>query len=286
MSPLDKLISVLQLKQQSTCVFEGQPIDLGFPQLFGGHVLAQSLYAAAKTVENRRVHSLHAYFLRPGSNEATLRYEVDPIRDGKSFTTRRVVAKQKDKAIFTLAASFQIEEEGFNHQISKPYVPSPDEIESDLERTREYAHLIPEMIREKMTSDRAIEMRTIDPVDSFKPRVSQPRKSAWLRANGPVPDDPLIHECLLAYASDFGLLGTSLKPHGASVIQKHMQVASLDHAMWFHRRVHMDDWLLYTMDSPSASGARGFNRGSFFCKNGTLMASVTQEGLIRDRSSQ
>lgn len=285
MSPLEKLIAVLQLDPVEKNTFIGRPFDLGFPRLFGGHVLAQSLYAAAQTVTGRRIHSLHAYFLRPGNVKDPLTYEVDPIRDGKSFATRRVLARQQGKVIFSMSSSFQIQESGFNHQIAMPYVPPADGIESDLERTREYAHQIPETIREKITSDQAIEMRTIDYVHPFNPRITQPESSAWIRAHGPVPKDPLIHECLLAYSSDFGLLGTSLRPHGASVTQRHMQVASLDHAMWFHRPVQMDDWILYTMDSPSASGARGFNRGNFFSKSGVLVASVTQEGLIRSHLS-
>jgi acyl-CoA thioesterase-2 len=162
-----------------------------------------------------------------------------------------------------------------------PYVPPPEGIESDLERTREYAHLIPENIREKITSDQAIEMRTIDLLQPFEPPIRQPEKCAWVKPSGTIPDDPLIHECLLAYSSDFGLLGTSMRPHGASVTQKHMQVASLDHAMWFHRDIRMDDWILYSMESPSASSSRGFNRGHFFSRDGVLLASVTQEGLIR-----
>ena len=284
MSPLEKLISVLHLKKKGPFIYEGEPIDLGFPRLFGGHVLAQALYASAQELPDRRVHSLHAYFIRPGNIKDPLTYEVEPIRDGKSFTTRRVKVSQSGKVIFSMSSSFQVEESGFEHQISMPYVPPPEGVDSDLDHTREFAHLIPKMIREKVTSDQAIEMRTIDLIHPFEPKVRQPEKNAWVRANGKVPNDPLIHECLLAYASDFSLLGTSIRPHGVSIIQKHMQVASLDHAMWFHRKISIDDWTLYTMDSPSASGARGFNRGNFFSKDGVLMASVTQEGLIRDRS--
>ena len=281
MTPLEQLIKVLHLDQKDETTFEGCPIDLGFPRLFGGHVLGQSLNAASRTVKDRRVHSLHAYFLRPGDTAAPLSYEVDPIRDGKSFSMRRVLAYQKGKTIFSMSASFQKREKGLEHQISMPYVPPPEGIESDLERTREYAHEIPETIREKITSDRAIEMRTIDLVHPYEPRIRQPEKNAWIKASGQVPKDPLMHDCLLAYASDFGLLGTSMRPHGISVTQPHIQAASLDHAMWFHRDINMDDWILYTMESPSTSGARGFNRGHFFSKSGVLLASVTQEGLIR-----
>ena len=277
---LKELIRQLNLQQEDEYKFLGEPSDLGFMRLFGGHVLAQSLSAAGCTVEGRQIHSLHAYFLRPGDCQETITYEVDPIRDGRTFSTRRVVAFQKGKAIFNMSSSFQIPEYGLEHQISKPYAPAPDGVKPDIEITRGDAHLIPETVRAKITKDRAIEIRTVDYNHPLKPRVSQPVSHTWLRANGEVVEDDLLHCCLLAYASDFGLLRTATRPHGVSI--RDLQIASLDHAMWFHRPVNMNNWLLHAMDSPSASRGRGFNRGNFFDEQGNLVASVTQEGLMRD----
>ncbi len=285
MTPLEELLSALSLKQVKDFHFEGKPIDLGFGRLYGGHVLAQSLAAATQTVSaDRLVHSLHGYFLRIGSDKDPITYEVDPIRDGRSFSTRRVVAIQNGKAIFNMSCSFQIQEEGFDHQISMPYAPAPEDIKSDLEVSRDYVDKIPLALRDKFTCDRAIEMKSIGRINPFHPIKQQPEQFAWFKASGPVPDNQALHRCLLAYTSDFTLMGTGMRPHGVSFAQKNMQTASLDHAMWFHRDIDMNLFSLYAMDAPNACGARGFNRGSIFLRNGKLAASVTQEGLMRQWS--
>jgi acyl-CoA thioesterase II len=279
---LDALLSLLELKQIEDDHFLGESRDLGFPQVFGGQVLGQALFAACRTVEQGWLpHSLHAYFLRPGAPDAQILYEVDRIRDGRSFVTRRVVARQRRKAIFTLAASFQVSEEGFEHQSAMPSVPGPDGIETEVERIRSFAKKLPDRVREIWTRDHPVEIRVVNPIKYPNPSSSEPIRHAWMRASGKLGDDPVLHRCLLAYASDFQLLGTCLQPHGKTFMSKGMKVASLDHALWFHRAFRFDEWLLYAMDSPSASGARGLNRGSFFDQSGNLVASVAQEGLIR-----
>ena len=252
--------------------------------MFGGQVLGQALMAAAKTVENRYVHSLHGYFLRPGLVSEPIFYEVDLIRTGRSFSTRRVVAKQGGRAIFNMSVSFHSEELGFEHQAEKPSVPGPQGLPSELERAREVQDQIPEGIREKFTCERAIEIRVIDPVDPFKPHKRPAKKYSWVKAIHDVPEDPKIHTALLAYASDFGLATASLLPHGVSFLSPKIQVASLDHAMWFHRPFRIDEWLLYEKESPSACNSRGFNRGSIFAPDGSMVASVAQESLIRQHS--
>jgi acyl-CoA thioesterase-2 len=283
MSVLNDLVSLLQLENVETNVYVGQSQDLGFPAVFGGQVLGQSLMAAWQTVESWRPHSLHSYFLRPGDVKAPIYYEVDQIRTGTSFCTRRVVAKQHGRAILNLSASFQVDEPGFDHQAERPSVPGPDGIPSELDEARKIKDKIPEKVREKFTCDRPIEIRVIDPIDFFNPRKRPAIRYSWFKAIEKLPDDPKIHFALLAYASDFGLGTTAILPHGKSFIDPKMQVASLDHTMWFHRNFRMDEWLLYAKDSPSASGARGFNRGQIFTKDGALIASVAQESLIRQR---
>lgn len=279
---LQALISLLQPEQIEDDHFLGESRDLGFDQVFGGQVLGQALFAACKTVEQGWLpHSLHAYFLRPGAPDAQILYEVDRIRDGRSFATRRVVARQRRKAIFSMAASFQVAEQGFDHQIDMPVVAGPDGIESEAERIRSLADKLPERVREIWTRDHPIEVRVVEPSRYPDPAPREPSRRAWMRAAGPLSDDPVMHRCLLAYASDFQLLGTSLQPHGKTFMSKGMKVASLDHALWLHRDFRIDDWLLYAMESPSAFGARGLARGSFFDRNGRLVASVAQEGLIR-----
>jgi len=281
---LDNLVSLLSLEQIEENLFRGMSQDLGFRQLFGGQVLGQSLSAASQTVEEERhVHSLHGYFLRPGDAGLPVVYQVDRIRDGGSFTTRRVTAIQKGKPIFTCSASFQTDEKGFSHQISMPEVPGPEELKSETELARLVAPMIPEHMRERATSDKPIEIRPVTRINPFDPEPCEPVKYVWFRADGQLPDDPQLHRYLLAYASDFNLLTTSMQPHGVSVFQKFMQVASLDHALWVHGNLRMDDWLLYAMDSPWAGHARGFSRGSIFNRAGQLVASVAQEGLTRVR---
>lgn len=278
---LEELIELLSVEPLETNVFLGQSQDLGFPNVFGGQVLGQACMAASSTVKEGYLHSLHSYFLRPGLVSEPIYYEVDAIRTGRSFSTRRVVAKQRGRAIFNMSASFQLWEEGLDHQIEKPAVPGPDGIPSELELTRQIKDQIPVSIREKFTCDRPIEVRVIDPVDPFQPHKRPPKSYSWLRTAGQVDVNDSLAVALLAYASDFGLATVAMLPHGKSYISEKMQVASLDHAMWFHRPVRLDDWLLYEKDAPSARGGRGFNRGNIFSRSGELIASVAQESLIR-----
>jgi len=284
---LDELLTLLELEKIEENLFRGQSQDLGFGALFGGQVLGQALSAAHRTVtDDRAAHSLHAYFLRPGDSSRPVVYQVDPIRDGGSISTRRVVAIQHGKAICAVMTSFQEPEQGYEHQDEMPDVPGPEGVKTQLERVREYADKIPEPFRTKMLCDKPIEIRSVDPVDPFAPVPREPRKDYWLRAAGELPDDPAVHQYLLAYASDFGLVGTALYPHARTYWDPSMQVASIDHAMWFHRDFRMDDWLLHSMDSPRASGARGLNRGQIFTRRGELVTSVTQEGLMRPRKKR
>ena len=281
---LDDLVNLLTLEPIEENLFRGRSQDLGFRQLFGGQVLGQSLSAMSQTVEDaRHVHSMHGYFLRPGDAGLAVVYQVDRVRDGGSFSTRRVTAIQKGQPIFTCSASFQYDEGGFEHQTTMPDVVGPENLPSELEITRQRAHLIPEAMREKLLCAKPIEFRPVVGEDPFNPKVSDPVKYVWFRADGALADTPALHKYLLAYASDFGLLTTSMLPHGKSVWQKDMQVASLDHALWFHNDLRADDWLLYAMDSPWAGNSRGFSRGSVYNRAGQLVASVTQEGLIRHR---
>ncbi len=281
---LDDLLELLKLEPIEENLFRGRSQDLGFRQLFGGQVLGQALSAASQTVEpERHVHSMHGYFLRPGDVSLPVVYTVDRVRDGGSFTTRRVVAIQKGQPIFTLMASFQGDEPGFEHQTKMPEVPEPESIPSDVELLRRKADLIPERVRDKFLCDKPIEIRPVTQVDPFDPKPREPIKYVWFRADGPMPEDPQAHKYVLAYASDFNLITTALQPHGASFMQRNMQMASLDHALWFHANLKVNDWLLYAMDSPWAGNARGLSRGHIFTRDGRLVASVAQEGLVRLR---
>ncbi|WP_304640587.1 acyl-CoA thioesterase II [Pseudomonas sp.] len=279
---LDDLVRLLALEKIEENIFRGLSQDLGFRQLFGGQVLGQALSAASQTVEpSRHVHSVHGYFLRPGDATMPIIYQVDPLRDGASFTTRRVQAIQKGKPIFTMISSFQGDEDGFSHQAVMPDVPGPEGLLNETELTRKYEHLFSENIREKVLVDKPIEIRPVGVFDPFNPQPAEPLRYMWYRADGALPDDPQVHRYLLAYASDFHLLGTAMQPHAVTSWTPGMQVASLDHALWYHRPLRMDDWLLYAMDSPSASGSRGLSRGQIFNRQGELVASVTQESLMR-----
>lgn len=282
---LAELIELLALERIEATLFRGQSQDLGWGAIFGGQVVGQALSAARQTlpedIEARTVHSLHGYFLRQGDASIPVVYEVDPIRDGKSFSTRRVVAIQNGKAIFNLAASFQRVEDGFEHQDPKPSIPGPDGLRSEQELAERVADKIPARMRERALADKPIEIRPVDPYNSLDPKKRPPRKSVWWKTSGPLPDDPAIHQALLAYASDFHFLTTAMQPHGVSWLVPGMQVASLDHAIWFHRPFRMDEWMLYVVDSPNASGARGLARGQVFTADGTLVASTAQEGLMR-----
>ncbi|MEB0076722.1 acyl-CoA thioesterase II [Pseudomonas sp. CCI3.2] len=281
---LDDLVELLTLEPIEENLFRGRSQDLGFRQLFGGQVLGQSLSAASQTVEDERhVHSLHGYFLRPGDVTLPVVYQVDRVRDGGSFSTRRVTAIQKGQPIFTCSASFQYDEKGFEHQTQMPDVVGPENLPSELELTQQRAKLIPEKLREKLLCPKPIEFRPVTDIDPYNPAPSEAVKYVWFRADGSLPDVAALHKYLMAYASDFNLLTTALQPHGKSVFQKDMQIASLDHSLWFHADLRADDWLLYAMDSPWAGNSRGFSRGSVYNRAGQLVASVCQEGLIRHR---
>lgn len=281
---LNDLLELLKLETIEHGIYRGQSQDLGFGAVFGGQVIGQALSAAKETLPpDRKIHSLHSYFLRPGDAHKPIVYDVEVIRDGKSFSARRVKAIQFGKPIFYMTASFQIDEEGFEHQDTMPEVPGPEGLVSDLDIYREHEHLIPAAIRNKFISEKPIEMRFVTEVNPFKPKVDEPKRYVWFRANGAMPDDPRVHKYLLAYASDFNFLPTALQPHGRSFAAPNMQIATIDHAMWFHRDFRLDDWLLYAIDSPSAQGARGLVRGQFFNRDGVLVASTIQEGVMRER---
>ncbi len=282
---LDHLVSLLSLERLEEDLFRGQSQDLGWGTVFGGQVLGQALAAAAHTVPaERHAHSLHAYFLRPGDPARPIVYDVDRIRDGSSFTTRRVVAIQGGAAIFNLDASFQRAEEGFDHQDPMPEAPPPESLPTEQERLARLAERAPSPLRERLVGERPFELRIAGiPSDPVRPAPAPPQGLVWLRAAGALPDDPALHRYLLAYVSDYAFIGTALKPHGVSWLTPGMQVASLDHAMWFHRPFRVDDWLLHVMDSPSAHGARGLARGKIFDRAGRLVASTAQEGLVRLR---
>jgi acyl-CoA thioesterase-2 len=283
---LRELVALLALERLEKNLFRGQSQDLGWGTVFGGQVLGQALSAAAQTVEVERVvHSMHGYFLRPGKVDRPIVYDVDRIRDGHSFTTRRVVAVQDGEAIFSLSASFQVEEEGLEHAAQMPEgVPGPETLLSEQALALRIADRIPQPLRERAVSDKPIEIRPVNPVNVLKPDVRPPQKQVWFRAAGALPDDPALHRYVLAYASDFHFLPTAVQPHGVSWLSPGMQMASLDHSIWFHRPFRMDEWLLHVVESPSASGGRGLVRGQFFSQDGRLVASTAQEGLIRLRA--
>ena len=282
MSPMQQLIDVLTLEQIEVNLFRGRSYPEERGRIFGGQVIAQALIAAHVTVEGRGCHSLQAYFIRPGDPEIPVLYEVERSRDGKSFTTRRVIAIQKGEQILNLAASFQVEEQGFEHQSALPDVPGPEQLTSMSEIWAELAKRAPERFAAAAERERPIEIRPINPIDLLDPKPSTPLQRVWMRAIEPV-EGVVMNKALLAYASDMSLLGTCIRPHGVS-FAKGVQAASLDHILWFHRPVEMHEWHLYDQDSPSASGARGFNRGALYRRDGTLVASVAQEGLIRPRT--
>jgi acyl-CoA thioesterase-2 len=279
---IDDLVELLALEPIEVNIYRGMNRDIGSGRVFGGQVLAQALVAAQRTVpEDRVAHSMHGYFILPGDLASPIVYFVDVLRDGKSFATRRVTAIQHGRAIFNMSASFQKVEEGLEHQSEMPDVPGPDSVRSELETLREMVDRIPEKLRGVLTQDRPIDFRPIEPVDPFEPVPRAAMRHTWLRSVGGLSDERLVHQAILAYASDYGLLGTALQPHGISYRQPDVQVATLDHAVWFHRPFRIDEWLLYVTDSPVTAGARGFARGSVFTREGVLVASVAQEGLTR-----
>lgn len=278
-SAISRLLALLDLEKIEENVFRGVSPPERVQRVFGGQVLAQALVAAARTVEGRLCHSLHAYFLRPGDPKVPILYEVDRSRDGASFTARRVVAIQHGAPIFTLASSFQREEAGFEHQSQMPVVPLPESLEDDQQLLLREPGLTPEQ-REWVGRERPFETRSVLGRGLGDRPARAPVDHIWLKTRGALPADPMLQRALLAFVSDMSLLDTALLPHGKSIFSD-VKVASLDHAMWFHRPFRADDWLLYVQDSPSASGARGFNRGAIYTRDGVLVASVAQEGLIR-----
>ena len=281
---LNELLALLKLEKIEQGIYRGQSQDLGFRALFGGQVMGQALSAAKETVEESRlVHSLHSYFLRPGDAKKPVVYEVEKIRDGKSFSTRRVQAIQNGKAIFYMTASFQYPEQGFDHQDVMPDVPPPEEVSSYSDFILQNTHKFPEKIKDKFLAEKPIELRPIEQYNWYKPEVAEPVCNMWIKANGYLPDDLRIHMYMLAYTSDFHFLPTALFPHGVSHFQPNFQIATIDHAMWFHRPFRFDDWLLYSIQSPSASNGRGLVRGQIFNRQGELVASTMQEGVIRQR---
>jgi acyl-CoA thioesterase-2 len=283
---LDQLVTQLALEKIEENLFRGQSVDLGWGTVFGGQVLGQALSAAVQTVPpDRHVHSLNAYFLRPGDVHRPIVYDVDRIRDGGSFTTRRVVAIQNGHAIFNMAASFQTEEPGFEHHDAMPEAAPPEQLKTEQELFATIADRFPAFARERFTAQRPFEMRPVDPgPNPLTPTPRPPHRMVWLKAIERLPDDPALHRYLLAYASDYSFVTTALLPHSVSWLTPGMQIASLDHVMWFHQPFRVDDWLLHAIESPSAHGARGLVRGRVFTRDGRLVATTSQEGLIRKRT--
>ena len=275
------IIEQLALEQIEHNLFRGYSENLGTPRVFGGQVIGQALIAALRTVNDRHCHSLHGYFLRPGDPSLPIIYEVDRIRDGRSFTTRRVIAIQSGQAIFNMSCSFQVLETGLRHQMEAPDVPEPDDLPDENEVFASRTQKLPEPMVEMMMRERPIELKRVEPVDYLNPIKGPAKQHTWFKARVPLGDDIAMHQCLLAYASDMGILSTSTLPHGKSFLTG-LMTASLDHAMWFHRPFRFDEWILFAQDSPAAAGARGFNRGAMFTEQGDLIASVAQEGLIRE----
>ncbi|MGB5166477.1 MAG: acyl-CoA thioesterase II [Woeseiaceae bacterium] len=278
---LADLISVLKLERIEENIFRGASRDIGSPQVFGGQVVGQALSAAQHTVEGRVAHSLHAYFLRRGDVSAPIVYEVDRSRDGGSFSNRRVVAIQHGRPILNMAASFQRLEAGLEHQADMPQVDGPDGLADLTQVSAKDLQRMPEKMRRFMTRKRPFEFRPVRPINFDNQEKLPAKHEIWIKAVDTLPDNPILHQNLLAYVSDFELLGTTTLPHGLSFKRGNLIMASLDHALWFHRDFRIDDWLLYSMDSPNASGARGFSRGQLFSRDGALVASTTQEGLVR-----
>lgn len=278
------LVKLIELEELDTNLFRGQNFPAQWGQVFGGQVLAQALNAARRTVpEDRLLHSMHSYFILPGRLDTPIIYQVDTIRDGRSFTTRRVVAFQKGKAIFNSAASFQVREEGFVHQTAMPQVTSYQELVTDIAWAQENIQYVPDFLKQFLVN-RHIEFRPVEKRNWANPEKSPTLRHIWIKTEEALTDHPAFHREVLAFASDYHLMSTSLLPHLGDFKPQQMQMASLDHAMWFHENFRADQWLLFVIDSPKASNARGLNRGSFFNEEGVLVASVAQEGLIRKRN--
>src|SRR2546421_12925929 len=282
---VQELLRTLDLEPIELNLFRGRSPQVGWQRVFGGQVIGQALVAACRTVNviGRPPHSLHAYFLLGGDPAVPIIYEVDRIRDGKSYATRRVVAIQHGRAIFTMAVSFHRDEPGMNHQVPMPQVPKPEELPNEEDIKQRVLPLMPDPVRRYYERERPIELRPVEFDRYLGKKIETGRFRVWMRATGKLPNEPAIHQCVLAYASDMGLLDSALVPHGRTVFEQTIMAASLDHALWFHRPFRADTWLLYAQDSPNLSGSRGFSRGLIFARDGALVASVCQEGLLRQR---
>jgi len=282
---LDQLLTILDIERLEENLFRGLSPQVGWQRVFGGQVIGQALVAANRTVNGRLAHSLHAYFLRAGDPSVPIIYSVDRIRDGGSFTTRRVVAVQHGQAIFSMAASFHKEETGLEHQIKMPEVPPPESLPSEAELKACLIDRVPPQVKAYWERERPLEIRPVDLSRYLTPGNHAPSQQVWIRATGELPNDQSLHQCVLAYASDFTLLDTALIAHGRFVFDPKLILASLDHALWFHRKLRADEWLLYAQDSPISGGGRAFCRGMLFTRDGKLVASTAQEGLLRERSA-
>lgn len=278
-----ELISILDLEQLDLNLFRGRSPQVGWQRVFGGQVIGQALVAAVRTVEGRPPHSMHAYFLLPGDPKVPIIYDVDRIRDGKSFTTRNVTARQHGHPIFSMLVSFHSDEQGLSHQAKMPNVPGPDKLPTDAEMRKNVLPTLPEPVRRYYERERPVELRPVEFGRYLGEKIENGQFNVWIKTTGPLPDDPALHQCVLAYASDMTLLDTALVPHGRTLFEKDFMAASLDHALWLHRPFRADEWLLYSQDSPNLQGSRGFARGLVFKQDGTLVASVAQEGLVRLR---
>jgi len=285
-SAVKDVLDILDLESLEVNLFRGRSPQVGWQRVFGGQVIGQALVAACRTVDDRPPRSLHAYFLLAGDPKVPIIYEVDRIRDGKSFTTRRVVAIQHGHAIFSMSVSFHVDEPGLSHQAKMPDVPGPEALPSEADIRTKLLPSMPEPVRRYYERERPIELRPVEFGRYLGKPLEDARFHVWIKTTGPLPDDPAVHQCVLAYASDLTLLDVALVPHGKSVFDRKIMAASLDHALWFHRPFRADDWLLYAQDSHNLSGSRGFSRGLIFKRDGTLVASVTQEGLLRERRTE
>jgi len=284
-SAVQDLLTILDLEPLEVNLFRGRSPQVGWQRVFGGQVIGQALVAACRTVEARLPHSMHAYFILPGDPGVPIIYEVEHLRDGKSFTTRRVKAIQHGHPIFAMSVSFHVAEDtGFDHQAQMPDVPPPDRLPSDAEVRERILPTMPDPVRRYYERERPIELRPVEYDRYTGKKLPDGKFNVWIRTTGRLPDDPAIHQCVLAYASDMTLLDTVMVPHGRTLFEKDFMAASLDHALWLHRPFRADEWLLYAQDSPNLHGARGFARGLIFKQDGTLVASVAQEGLVRERT--
>ncbi|MDN2661769.1 acyl-CoA thioesterase II [Psychromonas sp. 14N.309.X.WAT.B.A12] len=279
---LNDLLGQLSLEKLEVNLYRGQSQDLGYGAVFGGQVMGQAISAAKETVKtDQQVHSFHSYFLRPGKTDQAIVYDVERIRDGNSLSARRIKAVQNGKPIFYMTASFKATEKGFEHQDEMPDAPAPEDLISEQEMALLHSDMLPDFIRDKLVSEKPIEMRPVTLINPVEPDIEPPKRLVWFKANGRMPDDLRVHRYLLAYASDFNFLPTALQPHGVSFLDETMQVVTIDHSMWFHHDFRLDEWLLYSVESSVASDGRGLVKGQFFTREGKLVASSVQEGLIR-----